>query len=347
VLFFFLFIFNFFDVAPQILKEQYSKYEVLLMGEIIKMIFSACVISSDLPKGKSMMNHIKHLTLKSSKMFILAFLYGTMNILSFVALKFISAATFTILAQCKIVTTAAFSALMLRRQYSWAKWRALTQLMLAVLLFSAPVLDEDPEIDKAKAMQNTNSKALALFGTAVVLLEVTLSGFSSIYFEKAIKTDSETLSIWERNFQLALWSFPIYIGFILWNGGGTEGYGGGWSNVATLLSILGAAGGLLVALSIKYTDSIMKTLAVTGSIVLSSFLDHVLLSGPMTTVMIIAAALVILSICNYTFDTSPVEPVLPSSGAILLKEFSRSSIDPSEECEPISIINNDDEVKEK
>jgi UDP-sugar transporter A1/2/3 len=309
------------------------------------MIFSAFVISSDLPKGKSMLGHIKYLTLKSSKMFILALLYGTMNILSFVALKFISAATFTILAQCKIFTTAAFSALMLRRQYSWAKWRALTQLLLAVLLFSAPVLEEDPAKDMAKELQKSNSKALALFGTAVVLLEVTLSGFSSIYFEKAIKTDSETLSIWERNFQLALWSFPIYVGFILWNGGGTEGYGGGWSYVACILSILGAAGGLLVALSIKYTDSIMKTLAVTGSIVLSSFLDHVLLSGPMTMVMIIAAAIVILSICNYTFDMSPVDSV-SANGAVLLKDLSRSSLEQSEECEAL-IDKTDDEVKGK
>lgn len=288
-----------------ILKEKYSKHEVLLVGEFVKLVFSACVISTDLPKGRNLLGHLKYLAWKSSKMFILALLYGTMNILSFVALKFISASTFTILAQCKIFTTAAFSALMLRRQYSWAKWRALTQLMLGVLLFSAPVL-EDPA-DASAIDKKTSSRALALFGTAMVLLEVTLSGFSSIYFEKAIKTDSESFNIWERNFQLALGSFPIYLGFIWWNGGGEEGIGGGWSYVALFLSFLGAAGGLLVALSIKYTDSIMKTLAVTGSIVLSSILDHVLLSGPMNMVMIIAAAQVVLSICNYTFDSSPIE----------------------------------------
>jgi len=248
-------------------------------------------------------------------MAILAVLYGSMNILSFIALQYISAATFTILAQCKILTTATFSAVMLHRQYSWAKWRALTQLMLGVLLFSAPVLEGDnaatltsgDTTTLASSDKKDSSNILALFGTAAVLLEVTLSGFSSIYFEKVIKVDTEQLNIWERNFQLALGSFPIYVGFILWNQGGEVGYGGGWSYVAFLLSLLGAAGGLLVALSIKYADSIMKTLAVTGSIILSSMLDHYLLAGPLNMVMIFAAVQVILAICNYTFDSSPVE----------------------------------------
>ena len=70
-----------------------------------------------------------------------------------------------------------------------------------------------------------------------------------------------------------------------------------------------AAGGLLVALSIKYGDSILKTLATTGAIILSSLLDHLLLGGPLTPSMMIAAVQVILSICNYTFDCTPVQTV--------------------------------------
>jgi len=76
------------------------------------------------------------------------------------------------------------------------------------------------------------------------------------------------------------------------------------------LSLLGAAGGMLVALSIKHGDSILKTLATTGAIVLSSTLDHFLLGGPLTSVMFIAGIQVIISICNYTFDESPPEPPL-------------------------------------
>jgi UDP-sugar transporter A1/2/3 len=285
----------------QILKEQYSKHEVLLAGEMIKMTFSAWMISGELPANTTTTSRIVYLTRKSSKMFLLAFLYGSMNILSYVALQYISAATFTILAQCKILTTAAFSALMLRRQYSSTKWRALVTLMLGVLLFSAPILDS---LGEASADGDADNMFLQMMGTAAVLLEVTLSGFASIYFEKVIKVDPEKLTIWERNFQLALWSCPIYIIFMVMNGGGALGYGGGWSPVAVGLALIGAAGGLLVALSIKYGDAILKTLAVTGSIILSSLLDHYLLGGPLTIIMCIAGAQVVLSICNYTFDAT-------------------------------------------
>ena len=48
-----------------------------------------------------------------------------------------------------------------------------------------------------------------------VLIEVTLSGFASIYFEKVIKMDPQQLGIWERNFQLALGSMGVYVFFII------------------------------------------------------------------------------------------------------------------------------------
>jgi UDP-sugar transporter A1/2/3 len=234
-------------------------------------------------------------------MFGLALIYGAMNILSFISLRNISAGMFTIFAQCKIMTTATFSSIILQRKYSWTKWRALIALMMGVLLFSQPIWG-DPE------KRTTIDGANAFIGTAAVLIEVSLSGFASIYFEKVIKTDPLQLNIWERNFQLALGSFPVYLAFIGAGGGGEVGLFGGWSFITFLLSMLGAAGGLLVALSIKYGDSILKTLATTGAIILSSVLDHVLLGGPLTPSMMIAGVQVIISICNYTFDSTPTIP---------------------------------------
>lgn len=278
-----------------------TKYELLLVGEVVKIAFSAYMISGILPKGDTLSFRLQYLTSRSGKMFALALIYGLMNILSYVSLRNIGAGVFTIFAQCKILTTASFSAIILRRQYSWAQWRALIALMLGVLLFSEPIWSDPENLKPQKDGANV------VLGTLAVIIEVTLSGFASIYFEKVIKTESEQLGIWERNFQLALGSFPIYIVFILYDGGGTVGLGGGWSPVAWMLTMLGAAGGLLVALSIKYGDSILKTLATTGAIVLSSLLDHFWLGGPLTPVMIIAGGQVIIAICNYTFDSTPVE----------------------------------------
>mmetsp|Transcript_17025 Transcript_17025/g.18940 ORF Transcript_17025/g.18940 Transcript_17025/m.18940 type:complete len:393 (-) Transcript_17025:322-1500(-) len=286
-----------------VLRELYSKHEVLFVGEVIKIVFSALMIQGNLPPNENIVHRLSYLTKKSTKMFVLAAIYGVMNILSFVALRNIGAGIFTIFAQTKILTTATFSSILLRRQYSYARWRAMISLMMGVLLFTEPIWND---ADKPKVQEGGN----ALIGTVAVLIEVVLSGFASIYFEKVIKSDPEQLGIWERNFQLALGSFPIYIMFIITNGGGNAGYFGGWSYLAFILSLLGAAGGLLVALSIKYGDSILKTLATTGAIIISSVLDHVLLGGPLTPVMCIAASQVVIAICNYTFDATPTETIV-------------------------------------
>jgi hypothetical protein len=57
--------------------------------------------------------------------------------------------------------------------------------------------------------------------------------------------------------------------------------------MALLVAVLGAAGGLLAA------------------IILSSVLDNLWLGGPLTPVMMIAGAQVIVAISNYTFDATP------------------------------------------
>ena len=80
-----------------------------------------------------------------------------------------------------------------------------------------------------------------------------------------------------------------------------------------IVASLGAAGGILVALSIKYGDAILKTLATTAAIVLSSILDHMFLGGPLTPTMCIAAFQVIIAIANYSFDSTPEETAITSS----------------------------------
>ncbi len=236
-----------------------------------------------------------------------------MNILSFVALRNISASLFTICAQLKILTTATCSCLMLSRKYSMVKWRALITLSIGVLLFSEPVWN-NPDA------KNDSKSGNVILGTIAVLIEVTLSGFASIYFEKVIKSDTKQYSIWERNFQLAFGSVPIYILFIAHSGGGDAGYFGGWTWHTHLVTLLGASGGLLVALSIKYGDAILKTLATTGAIILSSILDHFWLGGPMTAIMILAGIIVVLAIFDYTFDPTNLNAAPVTTKEAVVKE---------------------------
>jgi drug/metabolite transporter (DMT)-like permease len=77
-----------------------------------------------------------------------------------------------------------------------------------------------------------------------------------------------------------------------------------WSWVTVLVAVLGAAGGLLVAATLKYADAILKTLAAAGAIVLATVLGHYFLDGPLDLIILIGSCVAIVSIANYTLDAT-------------------------------------------
>ena len=82
--------------------EHVSSKEILLVSEIIKVLVSVFLTLTDTEttdaQGKGV-NKLIWLMKHSSKMLVLAAIYGAMNILSFVALNYIGAGEFTICAQ--------------------------------------------------------------------------------------------------------------------------------------------------------------------------------------------------------------------------------------------------------
>eukprot|EP01038_Epipyxis_sp_PR26KG_P005010 gene5010-6996_t len=290
-------------------NENVSSKEILLFSEILKIIVSIYMTiqtqdqeadnlpsTHNGPNGNKGIARLKWLVVNSGKMLVLAIIYGVMNILSFVALQYIGAGEFTICAQLKILTTAGFSVLILQTSLSWTKWRALGLLVLGCILVASPSF--------MNSTGTSTSIGLQLFGYAAVLTEVMLSGFASIYFEKVVKSTTEVVSIWERNFQLGIYSIIMYGGIILFEKDDTRESWSNWSMITVLVAVLGATGGLLVAATLKYADSILKTIATAGAIVISTILGHYFLNGPLNVIVAIGGMVTILSICNYTFDSS-------------------------------------------
>ena len=69
-------------------------------------------------------------------------------------------------------------------------------------------------------------------GMAASLGDVILSGFVSIYFEKVLKSKTETYSVWDRNFQLAFWSMVIYMPIMFYDN--PQNPFAGWSGTRAL-----------------------------------------------------------------------------------------------------------------
>jgi UDP-sugar transporter A1/2/3 len=106
------------------------------------------------------------------------------------------------------------------------------------------------------------------------------------------------LTVWDRNLQLATYSAVIYLGVHLYNTGSLNILAG-WTYITIAVSLLGAIGGILVALCLKYLDSIVKSLATTGNTALSMGLGYLLMNDPLSPQKVIGAVLVILSIFIY------------------------------------------------
>ena len=353
-----------------VLNETYSVNDVLLVAEIIKLSFSCYMISrgtgtsehggggddnNDDAENETLLlasskararkptlmtfHYLVNLLLRSKKMLLLALIYGVGNVLSYYALAQIGAGTFVVIANLKALSTAWFSVAMLGRTYSWTKWRALILLVVGVILFTLPTLEDDDhdvvggndnDVDKDRLLvnieesskdnneehtgedddesfteknlgynyYNTSIKSGIVLGVTLELVVVTLSGYAAIYFEKAIKNDP--FNIWERNFQLGFYSILMYTVLILSDN--SDKPFSNWTTMAHILSVLGAAGGLLVALSIKYGDSVLKTLAISGSIIYANIVDHIFLGGPLDEHMFLSAIIVVIAVLNYNFD---------------------------------------------
>jgi len=276
--------------------------ELMKLGvAAFQVVFSGA--ASDVPSGSAISKFI-FLISHSWKMMVPAAIYLIMNILGFVALQNLDASTFSIVAQMKVFTTAIFSVLILGRSLPPRKWRALTTLTLGVILISNEALPRRNEAGQQQhdAGHERRVKEFAI-GMAASFGDVLLSGFASIYFEMVLKSKTETYSVWDRNLQLAFWSSIIYTPIMFYDS--PRNPFAGWSVVTCGCAGVGALGGVLVALSIKYADSIMKTIATTGSIVFTTTLNAAFLSGPFTLPIWAGGLIVVVSVFNYN-DTGDV-----------------------------------------
>ncbi|KAJ1623652.1 nucleotide-sugar transporter-domain-containing protein [Pavlovales sp. CCMP2436] len=298
--------------AGAIRHSQASTPSILATQELIKLTVSAYVMTRDsatwsgieAKQGSKLGFVFQH----SLKMIVPATMYLIMNILGFIALRHISAGMFAVIQQCKLVFTAVLSRVMLNREIAWSRWRSLLLLAAGVMLITlettraatGPAPHDGAAAPDAVEAQESRSHSVAI-GIGAVLLEACLSGFANVYFEGVIK--STPLSIWHRNIQLSCWSLAIFVpmAFLHANGNGNPFFG--WDGLAVGNALIGALGGILVALCIAYFDSIAKSVAVTCSVVVTCVFGKLLLNGPMSAQIVLGSTVVVISTISYSFGS--------------------------------------------
>ncbi|GAA6001066.1 hypothetical protein JCM10207_007397 [Rhodosporidiobolus poonsookiae] len=234
------------------------------------------------------------------KLSIPACLYVIQNNLQFVAASNLDVPTFQVTYNLKILTTALFSVLLLRRRLSVKKWAALLFLAAGVgvvqLQSSGGSSHADHNMDKFTGL-------LAVFCACMT------SGLAGVYFEMVLKGSKADL--WIRNVQLSFFSLvpalcAVFAPGLSLTGGPAKpdpmagqpifANFGGWAWAVVLIQVFG---GLVTALVIRYSDNIMKGFATSLAIVLSFCAGIILFDFQVTLSFLVGTAMVVASTYLY------------------------------------------------
>ncbi|MES1908222.1 MAG: hypothetical protein MHM6MM_001198 [Cercozoa sp. M6MM] len=273
--------------------------------EILKLIFSAIVLHRE---GKRQLWTLLRRR-GSGAMALVASIYFVQNNFPYLALRHLDSGVYTALQQSKILTTALAFCFLMGRQFSARRWRALLLLLVGtVVVVSGNGTGSDDSED-------TNGRQ-PFIGLIAVAAQVTCSGIAACIFELALKgkqakdTDKQP-SLWERNFQLAAFSVGMgTLTLMLKEGSHIYHHGLFFDfNLIVVLAVLaGAAGGLLVGLTVKYADSIVKGFASSGAIVINSLLSSWMFGDDLSLQFAMGACSIVLATFNYA-DDEGTEPV--------------------------------------
>lgn len=206
--------------------------------------------------------------LELSKLIVPAALYVLQNNLMLIAAENLEGPVLLVLSQAKILTTAVFSILLLKKTLVIRQWVA-----LAVLACSVAAVQASQSVTK---LNSDASSKRTYIGLATVLVSCTLSGLSGVYFEKLLK-DSD-ISVWVRNIHLSLFGFGIASAVAFTSEAELiheSGFFAGYDLIVWLFVGLNAGGGLLVAAVIMYTDNILKGFATSAAIFLSYLVSRI------------------------------------------------------------------------
>ncbi|XP_029466208.1 UDP-galactose translocator [Rhinatrema bivittatum] len=249
------------------------------------------------------------------KLAVPALIYTLQNNLQYIAISNLPAATFQVTYQLKILTTAVFSVLMLRKSLSRLQWVSLLLLFIGVALV---------QVEQAGSKETTGDQNYTA-GLVAVVLSCLSSGFAGVYFEKILK--GSAASVWLRNVQLGI--FGTALGLLgLWYNDGTavaeRGFFFGYTPMVWTVILNQAFGGLLVAVVVKYADNILKGFATSFSIVVSTVASVYLFGFHVDLLFTLGAALVIGAVYMYSLPRAPaVAKVTDEKGAFLPKSTSK------------------------
>ncbi|BFZ10769.1 hypothetical protein BsWGS_13808 [Bradybaena similaris] len=233
--------------------------------------------------------------------------YVLQNNLLYIAVSNLDAATFQVTYQLKILTTAIFSVVMLKKLLSRLQWMSLLILCLGVAIVQ---MQPDSSSKLGPVVEQNPVK-----GLIAVVISSFMSGFAGVYFEKILKGTRQ--SVWLRNVQLGFLGILIGIITMYVKDGAKvqeKGFFSGYDSVVWFVVSLQSLGGLLVAVVVKYADNILKGFATSAAIIVSCVASMYLFDFNLSIQFTVGAVLVMIAVYFYSKYVPHQSLVLPAPG---------------------------------
>ncbi|XP_067382795.1 UDP-galactose translocator isoform X4 [Channa argus] len=299
--------------------DRFFTTSAVVMAEVLKVL--TCLLIILLQKRFSvketvllLLDSIVFQYKDTLKLAVPSLIYTLQNNLQYIAISNLPAATFQVTYQLKILTTALFSVLMLRKSLSRVQWVSL------LLLFAGVAIVQVQQEGNKEASVSDSSTQNYMVGLVAVVISCLSSGFAGVYFEKILKGSSA--SVWVRNVQLGIFGTALGLLGMWWNDGAAiaeRGFLFGYTDMVWCVIFNQAFGGLLVAVVVKYADNILKGFATSFSIIVSTVTSIYLFGFHVDLLFTAGAGLVIGAVYMYSL------PKPPSSGTSSLGSSSSST----------------------
>jgi len=295
--------------------EPYSSQVAVLMQEVaVKLPISAGFYAFEcggaLRAGRAIIDDLRSRPVEWAQLAVPAILYTIQNTLLYVGYANVEAAVGQVTYQSKILFTALFSITILGKRLGPMQWVALVVLAVGVV---AVQMNADGGggaggVKKARKRHTHGARDADVgpvqypaLGLGALVGAALCTAFASVYFERMLKGASKP-SLWLRNIQLAIYSSVIAAGGLLLSQDASlheRGWLAGFAPMVWASVIWQALGGIIVAVTIKYADNILRGFSQAFALIIGAIGSAVLFGFKLTLIFWTGMTLVILAVFLY------------------------------------------------
>ena len=278
----------------------YAPSSAVLSTELVKLLISCAVIGSS--SNVELWRVIVQLK-RNRLLFVPSLLYVVQNNLLFFAAKRLTPIVYIVCTQTKLLTTATMSRFILGTVLTTSQCG-----YLILLLFGIVMVQVQGQTLSVTSEENWGVSDQFL-GVMAVLSAAWTSGTAGVVLEKIFKARtnnhdaSDDTTIWTRNAQLSLISLPFAVSGVFLSDYEKVSSGSifkGYDIFVWSVILLQAAGGIIIAFVMKFSNNMLKCFAVAISICCCALYSVATETLTFTPSLALGMLLVIISVTGFT-----------------------------------------------